>query len=346
MLTPDVAQGLKLISRKGCEKIISLAFEIARAEGRKHVHCATKANIMKFTEGLIKNVFEDIAPDYPDIEANHIIIDNCAHQLVRFPEKFDVIVTTNMNGDILSDLTSGLVGGLGFAPSANIGTDVAIFEAVHGSAPKYAGKNVINPTALVSSAIMMLRHIEEFTAADKIENALLFTLEEGKCLTRDIVGDEKSVSTTTFTEAIITNFGKKPETVKVRDYKPLQTPQFSKARALVHPKKRETIGADIFVESTLDPDELGRKLEKLVKASDFNLKMISNRGTKVYPSMGLLTDCVDAYRCRFMADNRVLEDKKLLEFLEKLGAAFAWTHIEKLHVYDGADAFTKAQGED
>ena len=149
MQTPGVAQCLKLISLKGCEKIVRFAFEFARAEGRTSVACATKANIMKFTEGLLKRAFEEVAPDYPDIESWHVIVDNCAHQLVKRPEQFDVIVTTNMNGDILSDLTSALIGGLGFAPSANIGNEVAIFEAVHGSAPKYAGKDVINPTAMI-----------------------------------------------------------------------------------------------------------------------------------------------------------------------------------------------------
>ena len=157
MQTPGVAQCLKLISRKGCEKIVRLAFELALAEGRKRVHCATKSNITKLTEGLLKHTFEEIAPEYPDIEAQHIIIDNCAHQLVKKPEQFDVIVTTNMNGDIISDLTSALVGGLGFAPSANLGNDVAIFETVDGSAPKHAGKNVINPTAVILSAVLMLR---------------------------------------------------------------------------------------------------------------------------------------------------------------------------------------------
>ncbi|HVK10491.1 MAG TPA: isocitrate/isopropylmalate family dehydrogenase, partial [Gemmataceae bacterium] len=159
MQTPGVAQCLKLISRKGCEKIVRLAFELARAEGRKSVACATKSNIMKLTEGTLKRTFEEVAREYPDVQAWHVIVDNCAHQLVKKPEQFDVIVTTNMNGDILSDLTSALVGGLGFAPSANLGTEVAIFEAVHGSAPKYAGKNVINPTAVLGSAVMMLRHL-------------------------------------------------------------------------------------------------------------------------------------------------------------------------------------------
>jgi isocitrate dehydrogenase len=138
--TPGVAMALKLISRAGCERIVELAFEFAVAAGRKRVHCATKANILKLTEGMMQHAFEDIAPQYPTIEAKHILIDNCAHQLAMRPEQFDVIVTTNMNGDILSDLTSGLTGGLGFAPSANIGSDVAIFEAVHGSGAGHRGK--------------------------------------------------------------------------------------------------------------------------------------------------------------------------------------------------------------
>ena len=160
-----MAEALKLISVRGSEKIARFAFEYARSEGRTSVHCATKANILKLSEGTMKRAFEDAAPDYPDIEASHIIVDNCAHQLVKRPEQFDVIVTTNMNGDILSDESSALIGGLGFAPSANIGNEVAIFEAVHGSAPKYAGKDVINPTAMIMSGVLMLRHLGLFEEA-------------------------------------------------------------------------------------------------------------------------------------------------------------------------------------
>ena len=202
MQTPGVAQTLKLITRKGCEKISRFAFELARAEGRKTVHCATKANIMKFSEGMLKRAFEDVAKDYPEIEAKHIIVDNCAHQLVRTPEEFDIIVTTNMNGDILSDLGSGLVGGLGFAPGANLGSDIAIFEAVHGSAPLFAGKNVINPIAVLLSGVMLLRHIGEFEAAYTIEQGVLATLEDG-VYTQDVKNDGNAVSTTEFTDAII-----------------------------------------------------------------------------------------------------------------------------------------------
>jgi isocitrate dehydrogenase len=238
MQTPGVAQCLKLISRKGCEKIVRLAFEVARAEGRESVACATKSNIMKLSEGMLKRTFEEIAPEYPEIESWHVIVDNAAHQLVKRPEQFDVIVTTNMNGDILSDLTSALVGGLGFAPSANLGNDVAIFEAVHGSAPKYAGKDVINPTAVILSAVMMLRYLDEFEAASAIENALLVTLEDGKHKTGDVVGYDKGTSTTAYTDAIIANLGQRPTHWQAREYRPIQMPAVSDALVSVTPKER------------------------------------------------------------------------------------------------------------
>ena len=216
--TLDVAQALKIITRKGSEKVIRFAYEMALREGRKKVTIASKANILKFTEGMFQHIGEQLAPEYAPIAANHLIIDNVAHQMVKDPAQFDVIVATNLHGDIISDLASGLIGGLGFASSANYGDDVAIFEAVHGSAPKYAGKNVINPTALVLSASMMLRHIGELDLADQVEDAVLATLEEGKALPQDVVrqqgGDvEAAVSTTGFTDAVIENLGRTPSSV-------------------------------------------------------------------------------------------------------------------------------------
>ena len=215
-------------------------------EGRGRVHCASKSNIMKLTEGLLKKTFEEVAKEYPEIEAQHIIIDNCAHQLVRQPEQFDVIVTTNMNGDIISDLSSALIGGLGFAPSANIGNDVAIFEAVHGSAPKYAGKDIINPLAVVFSGVMMLRHLRLFDVAAVIENAVLVTLKDGKVLPRDVVGDVGFAKTSEFTQAIIKNLGRTAKDWKIREYKPLKLPQVSRSPAFVIPKSRHTLGVDLF----------------------------------------------------------------------------------------------------
>jgi isocitrate dehydrogenase len=348
MQTPGVAQCLKLISRKGCEKIVRIAFELARAEGRKSVHCATKSNIMKLTEGLLQRTFEDVAKEYPDITANHIIIDNCAHQLVKKPEQFDVIVTTNMNGDIISDLTSALVGGLGFAPSANIGSDVAIFEAVHGSAPKYADKDVINPTAVILSAVLMLRHLGEFEAAALIENAVMVTIEEGKVRTGDIVGYDNCTGTKAYTEAIIANLGRSPIDWQVRNYKAIKMPQVSPAPDFVKPSSRRVIGADIFVESPLSPEELGQSLDQIVAESAFRLKMISNRGTKVYPYSGTSPDCVDHWRCRFVLRNEkgALIEEQLMLLMDQVSAKHSWMHIEKLLEIDGEAAYTMAQGED
>ncbi len=350
MQTPSVAQCLKLISHKGSEKVTRLAFELARSEGRKSVACATKSNIMKLTEGMFKRTFEAVAKEYPDIQAWHVIVDNCAHQLVKKPEQFDIIVTTNMNGDILSDLTSALIGGLGFAPSANLGSEVAIFEAVHGTAPKYAGKNVINPTAVILSGVMMLRYLGKFDAAATIENALLVTLEEGKYRTGDVVGYDSGLACTTteYTEAIIANFGKTPRTTPVREYKPLVIPRPSSALATIHPSKRRVVGADIFIESELLPVPLGQSLEALAEGTALKLKMISNRGTLVYPDKGTLTDCVDHYRCRFIArdPDADLTDDDIYTLLQKVGAAHRWMHIEKLPEFDGQPGYTKAQGED
>jgi isocitrate dehydrogenase len=347
METPGTAQCLKLISRKGCEKIVRLAFEFARSEGRKLVQCATKANIMKLTEGLMKRTFEDVSKEYPDIEASHIIIDNCAHQMVKKPEQFDVIVTTNMNGDILSDLGSALIGGLGFAPGANIGDNFAIFEAVHGSAPKYAGKNNINPTAVLLSGVMMLRHLKEFDAAEQIEQALYRTLDIDKVMTRDVQGDKGASTTTHFTDAILRNLGKPYPGYKKRPYKPLILPQVSNVPDFVKTTNRSVLGIDVFIESILPAAELGSAIERIAADTSFTLKGMSCRGVKVYPSSGLVLDPTDLFRCRFMShDGSNCDDKMIYDMLERLAPHHSWTHIEKLHVFDGVPAFSKDHGED
>jgi len=350
MQTPGVAQCLKLISRKGCEKIARIAFEFARSEGRKSVACATKSNIMKMTEGMLKRTFEEVAKEYPDIESWHIIIDNCCHQLVKKPEQFDVIVTTNMNGDIMSDLTSALVGGLGFAASANLGSEVAIFEAVHGSAPKYAGKNVINPTAVLGSAILMLRHLDEFDAANAIENALMVTMEEGKVPTGDIVGysSPKAAKTTDFAAEVIKNLGRASATYKLRSYKPLKMPEVSRDLDTVKVKSRRVVGIDYFIESNLHPSVLGPRIEQAVEGSPVRLKMMSNRGTQVYPDKGTNIDCTDQHRARLLLRETAgdLSDAAIFEVMAKLAAFTKWAHIEKLQEFDGQMSFTKAQGED
>ena len=345
MQTPGVAQTLKLISRKGCEKIVRFAFELARAEGRKSLACATKANIMKFSEGMLKRTFEDVASEYPDIESWHVIVDNCAHQLVKRPEQFDVIVTTNMNGDILSDLTSALVGGLGYAPSANIGSDIAIFEAVHGSAPKYAGKDVINPTAVIGAAVLMLRYLGEFEAAANIEHAIFVTLEQGK-LTGDVVGYDKGTPTSIYTDAIIENLGKRSDNWQVREYQPIRLPQVSARPDFVEATKRAVVGLDLFVESPLDPETLGLSMKELTDGTNLELKSVSNRGRQVFPSTGA-GDMVDHYACRFIIRENPgdLSDDAVHDLLKRVSTRHRWMHIEKLQEFDGALGFTRAQGE-
>jgi isocitrate dehydrogenase len=353
MQTPSVAQCLKLISRKGCAKIIRLAFEFARSENRTLVHCATKANIMKATEGMMKRTFEEIAQEYPDIDARHIIVDNCAHQMVKKPEQFNVIVTTNMNGDILSDLGSALIGGLGFAPGANIGDHFAIFEAVHGSAPKYAGQNTINPSAVLLSGILMLRHLEEFEAANRIENALLVTLAKDKVLTRDVVGAQGAASTTEFTDAIIRNLGKTFEGWIPRDRKPLRIPKIDESQLTIHTKERSLQGVDLFIEAQMDAPEglvrMAHKLDSAAASSNLKLKLISNRGVKVFPNdYGTQPDLTDCFRCRFIArdEQYPLSEGDILQLLTQVAKEYPWMHLEKLNVFDGIPAYSKAHGED
>lgn len=200
MVGDDAAESIKIFTRKGCERIVRYAFEYAKREGRKKVTAVHKANIMKKTDGMFLAIAKDIAKEYSDIEFEEMIIDAMCMRLVQVPETYDVLVLPNLYGDIVSDLCAGLVGGMGFAPGANIGSEYAVFEAVHGSAPDIAGKNIANPTALILSGIHMLKHIGEVEASNKIESALSSVLKEGKVLTKDIGG---SASTTEFTDYII-----------------------------------------------------------------------------------------------------------------------------------------------
>lgn len=343
MQTPDVAQCLKLISRLGSQRIARTALEFARSEGRTKVAVSTKSNIMKLTEGMVQREFLAAAEEYPDLETWHVIVDNCAHQLVKAPEQFEVIVTTNMNGDILSDLTSALVGGLGFAPSANLGNEVAIFEAVHGSAPKYAGKDVANPTAVVLSAVMMLRHLEQFEAADRLEQAVYRTLEDG-IHTQDVkVGTP--VGTQAFTEAVEARMGQL-SSVPVRSRQPLKLPVITREDARTDLGSRAKVGVDVFIEATEDPAYVAERLQAHLPGTPYALKMISNRGTVVWPSTGGSTGCIDHFRCRFViADQSSWHPDSVLELLRRIGQDFRWMHVEKLELHNGEPGFTRAQGE-
>lgn len=200
MLTDDIANGVKLITRPACEKICRFAFDYARKNGRKKVTAVHKANIMKLTDGLFLRTFREVAEDYPDIEANDCIIDALCMKLVQRPEQFDVLVAPNLYGDIISDLCAGLVGGLGFAPSANIGDKTRIYEAVHGSAPDIAGQDKANPSAILMAFAMMLNDLGMTDKADKLNTAIQAQVAEGKVITADIGG---TAGTKEFTQAVI-----------------------------------------------------------------------------------------------------------------------------------------------
>ncbi|MBM3602611.1 MAG: isocitrate dehydrogenase, partial [Alphaproteobacteria bacterium] len=330
---------------KGGRKIMRFAKELAKAEGRKTLHTATKANIMKMTEGLMKQAMEELLPAYPDIVGDHLLIDNCAHQMVIAPEQFDVIVTSNMNGDIISDLGAGLVGGLGVAPSANIGASAAMFEAVHGSAPQIAGKGVANPTALLLSAVMMLRHLGLFEHANRIESAVFVTLAAGQDLTGDLAPKGQGVSTNAYVDRIISNLGNSLPGAVPRTYSNITlSPEGDRD---LHPAQRDLVGLDIYVDFAGDVYELGQQLEAHCQHSDWQLKLISSRGTVVYPKSNPNTDLVDHWRCRFVARHPAvaLDDDVVQKLLSTLHNQVSWMHIEKLYRFDGMDGFSKAQGE-
>jgi isocitrate dehydrogenase (NAD+) len=205
-IAPTSGISVKPISPEGSERIIRYAFEHARANGRRQVAVVTKANIMKFTDGLFLSVFRGVAPDYAEIEPREVLVDALCMGLVQRPEEFDVLVLPNLYGDIISDLTAGLVGGLGVAPGANVGTEAAVFEATHGSAPKYKGQNRVNPTAMILSGRLMLEHLGERDAAERLESAVASVIAEGRHVTYDMKpsrDDPTAVGTSEYADAII-----------------------------------------------------------------------------------------------------------------------------------------------
>lgn len=337
----DVCQCLRLITRPGCEAIHRYAFEMARSVGRKRVTCVHKSNIMKMTDGLFLDVFREVAAQYPEIQADDILIDNLCMQLVVRPEKFDVLVLPNLFGDIASDLCAGLVGGLGVAPGGNIGDRTAVFEAVHGSAPDIAGKGLANPTALLLSSVQMLYYLGLNYHAVHIESALRFALVEG-IRTADLGGNAK---TKEFTKAIITSLPRNvpPDAARAAPGSLYGGGTKTSARpALARPTAPMLVrGVDIFVECADGlpkiPETVGR-LKHVFK---------SNRGQKVWP--GPLTDAklVDLYRCRYVAPegSPPLTDAEVAEVQAAVGKSYPWSHLEKLLEQGGKAMYSKAHGD-
>lgn len=353
MLTQDVALCRRFITRPGSLQVHKFAFEMARKEGFKKVTCAHKANIMKLTDGLFLETFYEVAKDYPEIAANDIIVDDLAMKLVAYPQNFEVVVLTNLQGDIMSDLCAGLVGGLGFAPSANIGENISIFEAVHGTAPDIMGKNIANPTSLLLSGLMMLRHLGIMDKANLIENALLYTLSQG-AHTGDFGDKSKpSLNTTDFANTIIANLGKEPETNKARETSSTSTfhlptrPNNQKVTAT--PRAAElvetVVGADLFLEFNGTADLIAPIIQKHLN-NNFKLVMISNRGTQVWPTGSVFTECVDQYRVRIEAINgHQTSLSEIYELTGKLTQDIFITSVEVLRKFGDKAGYSLAQGQ-
>jgi len=352
MHSPDVAVSYRLITKPGSDQFFKYVFEYAKAQGATQVTCAHKSNIMKLTDGLFMNTFYDVAKQYPEIEVNDLIVDDLAMKLVRFPDKFQIIALTNLQGDIISDLCAGLVGGLGFAPSANIGDNISIFEAVHGTAPDIAGHNIANPTSLLLSGIMMLRHLGQISFADNIENALLYTLENGTHTGDFGAKDSKPVSTTEFADTIIANFGKTPEVGMVKhtgiaDFTPVKKSRPSELRILpvTQAPEMKIAGADIFIESYDLPNVVAQQVAKVI-GDKVVLQIISNRGTKVWPSNSVFTDSVPHYRMRFVAaeENSHLNYSDIFELATRLSELMIVSDVEVLKEWGDLIGYSKIQG--
>src|SRR5947209_4417351 len=289
MLTQDVALSRRFITRPGSLQVIRYAFEMARQKNARRITCGHKANIMKITDGLFLELFYEVAKEYPDLKDDDVIVDDLCMKLVTRPDTFDVIVLTNLQGDIVSDLCAGLVGGLGFAPSANIGDHISIFEAVHGTAPDIAGKNIANPTALLLSGLAMLRHVGLTENAAVIENALLYTLEQG-VRTGDFGDKSKPVlNTQQFAEAIISNFGQTPQQgakpVVPNDPSSPTVFKLEKNSMMVSEEMQQEkiVGVDMFIECNDQPEAIAQKCLHH-GGTKFKLISISNRGTQVWPT--------------------------------------------------------------
>uniref|UniRef100_A0AA49GQK4 Isocitrate dehydrogenase [NADP] n=1 Tax=Roseihalotalea indica TaxID=2867963 RepID=A0AA49GQK4_9BACT len=349
--TEEVVQCLKLVSRPGCEKIIRYAFEYAKAYNRKKVTCFSKDNIMKLTDGLFHRVFDQIGEEYPDIEKEHMIIDIGSAILADKPETLDVVVTLNLYGDIISDIAAQIAGSVGLGGSSNVGEGCAMFEAIHGSAPTIAGKDVANPSGLINAAIMMLVHIGQPDVATRINNAWLYTLESG-IHTADIyrIGLSKElVGTQAFAEEIIKNLGKMPKRLKAADYHPVEGKKLHQITPPDPNLKKELVGVDVFVdwnENDRDPNVMGERLTAL-NGNGLSLRVITNRGVKVYPEGVPETFRSDHWRCRFVAaEGETASHQQIIDLLQRINeAGFDFIKTEQLYNFNGQRAYSLAQGE-
>ena len=346
-ISPMVMQCLKLITRPGCERIVRYGFEYARQNNRKKVTCFTKDNIMKMTDGLFHKVFDEIGAEYQDLEKEHWIVDIGAAKLADTPTTFDVIVMPNLYGDILSDVAAQIAGSVGLAGSANIGEHGAMFEAIHGSAPRRANQNLANPSGLLLGSVMMMVHIGQPEVAERVHNAWLKTIEDG-IHTYDIYEEgisTKKVGTREFADAICERVGQKPEKLKAAAYARRQAAYKAGVPAPI--PASALVGADLYVTwGPGKPDDLANCMQK-VAGNGLSLTMIDNRGVKVWPQGMSETFCVDAWRCRFEAggDAIVTQEQVVDLYGRAAQAGFQVAKLETLRTYDGKPGFTLAQGQ-
>lgn len=343
--TDEVFQCLKLVSRQGCERIVRYAFEFARTHGRRRVSCLVKDNIMKCTDGLFHRVFDEIGQEYPGIEKEVLLVDIGAAWLADTPERFDVLVMPNLYGDILSDVAAQITGSVGLGGSANIGPTVAMFEAIHGSAPAIAGRNEANPSGMLTAALMMLRHLGLHEQATTIENAWLKSLEDGyhtpdvrSPLTRHPVGTQG------FAEAIVARLGQVPSSLKpVQSLPPAPmqlTPPASRP-----PCVKRLVGVDLFLHwRDGAPTLLGSTLSRC-NDSRLQLKVITNRGVRVWPNGLPETLCVDHWRCRFMEAEGQLDYGDVISLMQRAhDNGFNVIKSENLYDFDGEPGYSAIHG--
>lgn len=345
--THEVYQCLKLTTSVGSRKIITEAFEYAKKFKRKKVTCMSKDNIMKLTDGAFHKIFDEISKDYPEIECEHMIIDIGAAKLASSPESFDIVVCQNLYGDILSDITAELSGSVGLAGSSNQGTEYAMFEAIHGSAPDIAGQNKANPTGLMLAAVEMLSFLGFSEESQKMHHAILRTIEN-KDLTIDLARHIKgceALSTVEFTEKVIENLGEEAQILKHVNS------NYSKAEKRTiqadYSEVKKLHGVDIFIDDkNKDPNALARKLLEL--GDKLELQMITNRGVMVWPNYNPATYCTDHWRCRFVSkekDSTVshIDIANTLKTLSENNIDFIKT--EGLYLFNGEAGFSLGQGQ-
>ncbi len=348
--TPEVTQCLKLISEPGSERLIRYAFELARAQGRRRVDCFSKDNIMKITDGLFHRVFDRVAQAYPDIESGHMIIDIGTAMLADQPERFDVIVAPNLYGDIISDVAAQITGSVGLGGSANIGENIAMFEAVHGSAPDIAGRDMANPSGMLLAAIDLLRYIGDSESASRIHSAWQATLADG-LHTADIYRPGKSrqrVGTRAFATAIIARLNTSEQ--DAADGADARWPSVEVGWPSTRRPEKALIGVDVFLDwdrNGRNPNALGQQVQRLTDGLNLKLALITNRGVKVFPDGLPETRCTDHWRCRFRSeDQQDISHAAVIELLGRFAAAgMDFIKTEHLYTFDGKPGFSLGQGE-